>query len=122
MPAAVRYIGMFRTAAVIFVFFGALWIWRFAFTDYHPEQRPFGLALGGLALVVGVFLFRRARAAIGISVVASASLCLLATLAIPSIQGPPILLFAGIAILAGVYSALALRALFSRGSDTAPGA
>ena len=52
MPAAVRYIGMFRTAAVLFMFFGAVWIWRFGFTDYHPGQRPFGLGLGVLAFVL----------------------------------------------------------------------
>ena len=65
--AAVRYTWMFRTAAVLFLFFGVVWLWRFGLTDYHPEQRPYGLAAGVLALLVGVFLLRRHRLAIGVS-------------------------------------------------------
>ena len=58
--AAVRYTWMFRTAAVVFLLFGAACaLWRYGFTDYRPEQRPYGLAAGALALLVGVFLFRR---------------------------------------------------------------
>jgi hypothetical protein len=122
MPAAVRYIGMFRTAAVLFLLFGALWIWRFGFTDYHPEQRPFGLALGALALVVGIFLFRRARFAIALSALGMGIVCLSATVFAPQAHGPGILFLAGLAIVTGVYTALALRELFARGSDAAPGA
>ena len=48
MPAAVRYTWMFRTAAVVFLFFGGVWLWRFGFTDFHVEQRLYGL-IGGLA-------------------------------------------------------------------------
>ena len=70
--AAVRYTWMFRAAAVVFVFFGAVWLWRFGLTDYHPEQRPLGLGAGVLALVVGVFLMRRARFAIALSALAAA--------------------------------------------------
>ena len=60
--AAVRYTWMFRTAAAVFLFFGGVWLWRFGFTDYHPEQRPYGLAAGALSLLVGVFLLRRSQA------------------------------------------------------------
>ena len=72
MAATVRYTWMFRTAAVVFLVFGLIWLWRFGFTDFHPEQRPYGLALGALALLVGVFLFRLKRLAIGASAVAIA--------------------------------------------------
>ena len=68
--AAVRHAWMFRTAAVVFLFFGLVSLWRFGFTDYHPEQRPFGLAAGILALVVGCFLLMLKRFAIGASAVA----------------------------------------------------
>jgi len=122
MPAAVRYIGMFRTAAVLFMFFGAVWIWRFGFTDYHPGQRPFGLGLGVLALVVGVFLFRRARFAIGLSALATGVVCLSAAVFAPQARGPGILFLAGLAIAAAVYTALALRALFGNGDDSTPAA
>ena len=122
MPAAVRYIGMFRTAAVVFLLFGALWIWRFGFTDYHPEQRPFGLGLGVLALVVGVFLFRRARFAIALSALGAGIVCLSAAVFAPQAQGPGILFLAGLAIITGVYTAFALRELFSHRRDATPGA
>ena len=69
---AARYTWMFRTAAVLFLFFGGVWLWRFGFTDYHPEQRPYGLAAGALSLLVGVFLLRGHRLAIGVSAVATA--------------------------------------------------
>jgi hypothetical protein len=119
MPAAVRYIGMFRTAAVFFLFFGALWIWRFGFTDYHPEQRPYGLALGVLALIIGVFLFRGARVAIGFSALGAGIVCLAATVSAPQGKGPVILFLAGIALVTGLYAALALRVLFDRGDGSA---
>lgn len=118
MPAVVRYIGMFRTAAVVYLFFGAVWIWRFAFTDYHPEQRPFGLALGVLALVVGAFLFRRSRFAIVLSAIGAGIVCLSATVFAPQAHGPGILFVAGLAIVTGLYTALAVRAL--SGNDDPP--
>ena len=112
MPAAVRYVWMFRTAAVIFLFFGAVWIWRFGFTDYHPEQRPYGLGLGALALVTGVFLFRGARFAIALSALAAGVVCLSATVFAPQAHGPGILVLAGLAIITAIYLALSLRELF----------
>jgi hypothetical protein len=117
MAAAVRYTGMFRTAAVLFVFFGAVWIWRFGFTDYHPAQRPWGLGFGVLALVIGVFLFRRARFAIGLSALCAGVVCLSATVFAPQAHGPGILLLAGVAIVTAVYLALSLRELFGTDSS-----
>ena len=119
MAAVVRYIGMFRTAAVVFLFFGAVWIWRFGFTDFHPEQRPLGLALGVLALVVGVFLFRRAKFAIVLSALGASVVCLSATVFAPQAHGPGILFLAGLAIATGLYAALSVRALST--GDTTPG-
>jgi uncharacterized membrane protein YjjB (DUF3815 family) len=111
--AAVRYIWMFRTAALVFLFFGGAWLWQFGFTDYHPEQRPYGLALGALALLVGFFLFRRARAAIGASAIAAAVVGISAAVFAPSAKGPAILFLAALAILCVVYATLAARVLFS---------
>ena len=115
MPTAVRYTWMFRAAAVLFLFFGAVWIWRFAFTDYHPEQRPYGLALGALALVIGVSLFRRARFAIVLSALSAGIVCVSSILFALQAHGPGILFLAVIAIVAGLYTTLALRALSSDG-------
>jgi hypothetical protein len=118
MAATVRYSAMFRTVAVVFLLFGALWIWRFAFTEYHPEQRPFGLGLGVLSLVVGVFLFRHARFAIALSALGMGIVCVSATAFAPQAYGPGILFLAGLAIVTGLYTALALRVLFNRDGST----
>jgi len=109
--AAVRYTWMFRTAAVVFVFFGAVWLWRFGLTDYHPEQRPFGLAAGVLALVVGVFLMRRARLAIALSALAAALVSISAAVFAPMAHGPVILFAAMVALVCGSYAAFAARVL-----------
>lgn len=109
--AAVRHAWMFRTAAVVFLFFGAVAIWRFAFTDYHPEQRPFGLAAGGMGLAVGFFLMKLQRFAIGVSAVAVGLVGLCAAVFAPEARGPVILFLAGLAIVCVVYAVLAFRAL-----------
>src|SRR5690242_19059444 len=98
MPAAVRYVWMFRTAAVIFVLLGLSWLWTYSLTDYHPEQRPFGLAFGIGALIVGAFLFRRSRFAIALSALAAGIVCLSAAVFAPQAHGPGILFLAGLAI------------------------
>ena len=119
MPAAVvRYIWMFRTAAVVFLFFGLVWLWRFGLTDYHPEQRPYGLAAGVVAVWVSFLMFRMRRMAIGISAVAVAIVGVSAAVFAPSAKGPAILFLAGLAMVCVVYAVLAFRALTS----TAPGA
>jgi hypothetical protein len=114
--AAARYTWMFRTAAVVFVFFGAVWLWRFGLTDYHPEQRPYGLAAGVLALLVGVFLMRRARFAIGVSALAAAVVSISAAVFAPTARGPVILFAAAVALVCGIYAAFAARVLLERRS------
>ena len=114
MPVAVRYTWMFRTAAAVFLFFGGVWLWRFGFTDYHVEQRPYGLASGLIALVVGVLLARRARVAIGISAIAAAVVGISAAVFAPNSHGPAILFLAGLAIVCCIYAVLAARALTER--------
>jgi hypothetical protein len=114
VTGAVRYQRMFRTAAVLFVLSGSSLLWRFGFTDYEPQYRPYGLAAGVFAFAIGVLVFRRARVAIGASAVISAFICLCATVAAPSARGPVILFFAGLAILSGAYTVLAARVLFQR--------
>jgi hypothetical protein len=117
MPAAVRYTWMFRTAAVLLFRLGVSWAWTFGFTAYRPEQRPFGLALAVLALVTSVFLFRRARFAIGLSAVGAGLVCLSAAVFAPQAHGPGILFLAALAIGTGIYVVLALRVLFERRDD-----
>lgn len=112
MPA-VRFTWMFRTAAVVFLFFAAVWLWRFGLTDYRPELRPYGLAAGVLALITGLFLFRRHRIAIGASAVAAAVVSVSAAVFAPSAEGPAILLLAALTIVCALYAVLAARALFS---------
>ena len=105
---------MFRTAAVLIFAFGAIWIWRFGFTDYHPEQRPFGLAGGLAALIVGVFLFRLRRFAIGASAAASAVVGISAAVFAPEARGPAILVIAGLSVACVLYTVLAVRELAPR--------
>jgi hypothetical protein len=110
--AAVRYPWMFRIAAIVFLFFGCVWLWRFGFTDYHPEQRVYGLAAGVLALFTGVFLLLLRRVAIGISAVAAAVIGISAAVFAPNSHGPAILFLAALAIACCVYAVLAARVLF----------
>lgn len=119
MPAAVRYQWMFRTAAVVFLIFGAFALWRYGLTDFKPEQRPVGLALGAIAFATGAFLFRRARLAIGFSALGAGIVCLGATVSAPQGKGPVILFLAGIAIVTGLYAALSLRVLFGQSEESA---
>jgi len=114
MTAAVRYTWMFRTAAVVFLFFGGVWLWRFGLTDYHPEQRPYGLAAGLLALFVGFFLFACRRWAIGASAIAAVIVGLSAAVFAPNAKGPAILLLALLALACVAYAVLAARVLTNR--------
>ena len=111
MPAAVRYTWMFRTAAIVFLFFAGVWFWRFGMTEYHPEQRPYGLAAGVFALGVGFFLLRRARFAIALSALAAAVVSISAAVFAPTAHGPVILFAALLALLCGWYAVLAARVL-----------
>jgi hypothetical protein len=107
---------MFRAAAVVFLFFGLVWLWRFGLTDYHPEQRPYGLAAGVLSLVLAWFLFRLRRFAIGASAIAVGLVGVSAAVFAPGTKGPAILFLAALALLCIVYAVLAARAVFDRNS------
>jgi len=108
---AARYTWMFRTAAGVFLFFGGVWLWTFGLTDYHPGQRPFGLAAGVLSLLVGVFLLRSHKVAIGVSAAATAVVGISAAVFAPTAHGPAILFLAGLAIVCCLYAVFAVRAL-----------
>ena len=108
---AARYPWMFRAAAVLFLFFGGVWLWRFGLTDYHPEQRHYGLAAGALSLLVGVFLLRGHKLAIGLS---AADWALFLEGFAPTAHGPAILFLAGLAIVCCLYAVFAVRALKGR--------
>jgi hypothetical protein len=111
--AVVRYIGMFRAAAVVYLLFGAAAVWRYGLTNYDPAHRLEGIGFGVLGMVIGGFLFKRARFAIVLSAVCAAVVALAAVIAVPALHGPPILAFAALAIVATLYAALALRSLSS---------
>ena len=114
--AVTRYIWMFRIAAIVFLALGLSWLWRFGLTDYRPEQRLYGLALGLLAFLTGVFLFRRAKTAIAISALSAVVVAVSAVLFVPSASGPGILFLIGLAVAGGLYAALSFRVLFGAGS------
>jgi uncharacterized membrane protein YjjB (DUF3815 family) len=119
MPAVVRYTWMFRTVAVMFLFFGGVWLWRFGFTDFRPSLRPYGLVAGALALTIGLLLFRRNRAAIGASAVGAVVVGISAAVFAPSAKGPAILFLAAMAIVCALYAVFAARVLFEQ--PTEPG-
>jgi peptidoglycan/LPS O-acetylase OafA/YrhL len=106
---------MFRAAAVVYLLLGASMAWRFGFTDYDPAHRALGVGIGVLLLLVGVFLFRRRRLAVGLSAIGAAIIAMAAAVAAPTMHGPVILAFALVAILFGVYAAMAGRSLLERG-------
>ena len=110
--AAVRHAWLFRTAAVVSILFGLAWLWRFGLTDYHPEQRPYGLAAGVLALAIGFMLLRLKRWAIIASAVASSIIGLSAAVFAPNAKGPVILFLAALALICVVYAVVAARAAF----------
>ncbi len=105
---------MFRAAAVVYLLLGACVTWRYGLTDYDPANRPWVVGLGVLAMLVGAFLLRRARWAIGFSAIGAAIVAILAAVGVPVVHGPVILAFAAVAILFGVYAALAGRVLLQR--------
>lgn len=105
---------MFRAAAVVYLLLGASMAWRYGLTDYDPPHRAWGVGIGGLALVVGIFLFGRRRWAVGLSAIGAAIIAMAAAVAAPVMHGPVILACALVAILFGVYAAMAGRALLGR--------
>ena len=114
MTTVVRYPWMFRAAAVVYLLLGASMAWRFGLTEYDPAHRAWGAGVGVLTMVVGAFLFGRARWAIGLSAIGAAIVAICAAVGAPMVQGPVILAFAAVAIVFGVYAALAGRALLDR--------
>jgi hypothetical protein len=113
--AAVRYTWMFRTAAVLYLVLGASWLWTATMVEKWAAHRPWLVALGAASVLIAVFLFRRAKAAIVLSAVGAAFLAIVAAVAAPRMHGPGILFLAGLAIVAGLYAALAIRAAFADG-------
>jgi hypothetical protein len=112
--AAVHYTWMFRAAAVVYLLFGLSATWRFGFTGYDPRHRLLGIGLGVLAVIVGVFLFRRAKFAIILSAIGAAIVAIAAAVAAPIMQGPVVLAFGLLAALLAVYATLAARTLLRR--------
>ena len=112
----VRHRWMFRVAGVVYLLFGFSFIWRFGFTEFDPPHRPVGVAIGLMAVVVGVFLLRRARFAIVLSAIGAVIVAISAAVAAPIMHGPVILAFAALAILTGLYAAFAMRAVFGGGT------
>ena len=72
------------------------------------------LGFAGIALVVGIFLFGRRRWAVGLSAIGAAIIAKAAAVAAPVMHGPVILACALLAIVLGVYAAMAGRVLLER--------
>jgi hypothetical protein len=112
--AAVRYTWMFRTAAVVFVALGLGWLYTFGVGHLPAGPKSIGIAAGVLAVVVGAFLLRENRVAIGVSAAATAVVSISAAVFAPTTHGPVILFLAALAILCGLYAGLAARVLFEQ--------
>jgi hypothetical protein len=110
--AAVRYTWMFRTAAVVYLALGGSWLWTASFTAFRPDYRPYLLALAAVAIAIGIFLFRRHKTAIACSALGAAFVSICAAVAAPQMRGPGILVLAALAIVCGLYAALAGREIF----------
>jgi hypothetical protein len=112
--AVIRYVWMFRTAAVVYLSLGLAAAWRFGLTDYDPAHRVTGVGIGVLTAITGIFLFRRAKWAIGLSAIGAGVISVAAAVALPILSGPAILVFIPVAVVFGLYAALAGRVLFER--------
>lgn len=114
--AVVRNKWMFRTAAVFCVLFGVFWLVDATLYDRFASLRPYLLGMGVAAIAIGVMLFRFMKVAIALTAIAAAVLSVSAAVAAPQMRGPGILVLAGLAIVTGLYAALAARELFSNGT------
>jgi hypothetical protein len=113
--AAARYTWMFRSAAVLFILFGLFWLFDATWSQKFAAARPYLLAGGVAAIAVGVMLFRRMKAGIALSAIGAAFLSIAAAVAAPQMRGPGVLALGLIAIVTGLYAALAARELFGGG-------
>jgi hypothetical protein len=114
--AAARYTWMFRTAAVLFILFGLFWLFDATWSRKFAGARPYLLAGGADAIAIGVMLFRRVRLGIALSALGAAFVSISAAVAAPQMRGPGILALGLLAIVTGLYAALAARELFGRGT------
>ena len=114
--AVARHKWMYRATAVLFVLFGVFWLVDATLFDRFAALRPYLLVMGVAAIAVGVMVFRRMKAGIAVSAAAAAVVSICAAVAAPQMHGPGIVVLAGLAVLAGLYAALAARDLFDRGS------
>ena len=114
--AAVRNVWMFRTAAIVHLFFGAAYVWKYGFTGDGPTDNPLGSLLGVSSILIGIFLFKPAKFAIGLSAIAATVVAISAAVGVPVVRGPAIFAFAFVAILCGLYAVMSARELFGRGS------
>lgn len=112
--AAIRYTWMFRIAAALSVLLGLGWLWTATLSDYRPDLRPYLLAVGLVSVITGIYLFRRARFAVGLSAAAALVVSVSAMLFIPEASGPGVLFLVALAVIGGLYAALSFRVLFSR--------
>jgi len=112
--AALRYTWMFRAAAIIHLALGLAWIWHFGFSPGDAAHRPLGIALGVFSTLVGVLLARSMKLGVAFSALCAVVVAISAAAAAPTMRGPVLLFFAAVAIVAGLYTAFAARALFER--------
>jgi hypothetical protein len=115
MAAVVRYLWMFRTAAVLCVLFGVFWLIDATLLEQFAAWRPHLLVLGVVSIAVGVTLFRRMKLAIALSALGAVVISICAAVGAPRMHGPGILALGLLSIAAGLYAVLSARALFSRG-------
>jgi Na+/melibiose symporter-like transporter len=110
--AIVRHTWMFRTVAVVSVMFGLFWLFDATVSQKYAGARPYLLGGGIVAIATGVMLFRRMKLGIALSAIFAAIVAISAAVTAPQMHGPGILVVAGLAVVSGLYAALAARELF----------
>jgi hypothetical protein len=113
--ASLRYTCLLRSAAVVFILFGTFWLFDATWTHKFAGARPYLLVGGAAAIAIGVMIFRRVRFGIALSALGAAFVSISAAVAAPQMRGPGILALGMLAIVTGLYAALAARELFGRG-------
>jgi hypothetical protein len=107
---------MFRTAAVVYLLLGGSWIWTATMSSRWAGFRPFLLVLGGISLMIGILLFRGKKVAVALSALGAGFLSICAAVAAPQMNGPGVLVLAGLSLVSGLYAAVAARDLFGHGA------